>query len=471
MLLSFRVSNHRSIREEQQLLLAGVGEPDDAGGGAVPVAALFGANAAGKSNVVDALHFMAGLVRTSHRDAEPGAGLVRSPFLLDGESAAAPSWYVVDLVLDGVRHTYGFGLDDERIRDEWLYRYPGGGEGHGHAVAGRETVFQRTGDDIRFGDGEPRPGLDLVRSITEPNALFLTVAARSRQAEIQPVYTWFMNVRFRAGGAHGSPDPGSLVRLQDPQRAASVVALLRAADLGIEDIGIDDFDGTEGAAEAGERLSARGFADRLLRELRRTELSTCLFTTTTARVWIQQRGRGGSVRLGLEDQSQGTRMLFDYAGPVLDTLEQGGVLIVDEVDASLHPRLTAHLIKLFQEPETNPRSAQLLLTTHDVSLLGRCGGEEILRRDQIWFVEKDRHGESALYPLSDFEPRGDDNRERRYLGGSYGAVPILSDERFEAALAARGRAAGDGENAQAGEDAEVGEDAEDADGEVAEGRR
>ncbi|MGW2596297.1 AAA family ATPase [Streptomyces klenkii] len=459
MLLSFRVSNHRSIREEQQLLLAPVGDAgaaDDAsafgtGAEAVRIAALFGANAAGKSNVVDALHFMAGLVRTSHRDAEPGAGLVRCPFLLDEESAAAPSWYVVDLVLDGVRHTYGFGLDDERIRDEWLYRYPDGD---------RQTVFQRTGDDIRFGDGHgdgdadgdgdrsgdaaPRPELDLVRSITEPNALFLTVAARSRQAGVQPVYAWFMNVRFRAGGAHSSPDPGSLLRLQDPRRAASVVALLRAADLGIEDVGIEDFD----AAEAGERLSVRGFADRLLRELRRTELSTCLFTTTTARVWVRQKGRGGSIRLGLEDQSQGTRMFFDYAGPVLDTLEQGGVLIVDEVDASLHPRLTAHLIRLFQEPATNPHGAQLLLTTHDVSLLGRCGGEEILRRDQIWFVEKDRHGESALYPLSDFEPRDGENRERRYLGGSYGAVPVLSDERFEAALAARGKAAADGEDAE-----------------------
>ncbi|WP_424891516.1 AAA family ATPase [Streptomyces sp. XH2] len=462
MLLSFRVSNHRSIREEQQLLLARVGDADDvdagvagagvsdesdagaggseegrdAGGKPVPVAVLFGANAAGKSNVVDALHFMANLVRTSHRDAEPGAGLVRSPFLLDQESAAAASWYVVDLVLDGVRHTYGFGLDDERIRDEWLYRYHGGE---------RRTVFQRSGDDIRFGDGEPRPELDLVRSITEPNALFLTVAARSRQAGVQPVYAWFMNVRFRAGGAHGSPDPGSLLRLQDPQRAASIVALLRAADLGIEDMGVEDFD----AADASERLSLRGFADRLMRELRRTELSTCLFTTTTARVWVQQKGRGGSsTRLGLEDQSQGTRMLFDYAGPVLDTLEQGGILIVDEVDASLHPRITAHLIRLFQEPATNPHAAQLLLTTHDVSLLGRCGGEEVLRRDQIWFVEKDRHGESALYPLSDFEPRDGENRERRYLGGSYGAVPVLSDERFEAALAARGRAAADGEDAE-----------------------
>lgn len=457
-LLSFRVANHRSIREEQQLLLSPV--PDPAAGpsadlsaglpagpsacpaagapaaapAAVTVAALFGANAAGKSNVVDALHFMADLVRSSHRDAEPGGGLVRSPFLLDERSAADPSWYVVDLVLDGVRHTYGFGLDDERVLDEWLYRYPDGT---------RHTVFQRSGDEIDFGEGAPKAVLELVRSITEPNVLFLTVAARSRQAAIQPVYAWFHAVRFRAGGAHGSPDPGSLRRLQDPARAASVVALLQAADLGIQDMGVEDFE-----ADGADRISALTFRDRLLRELRRTELSTFPFTTTTARVWVQQRARDGSgARLGLEDQSQGTRMLFDYAGPVLDALEQGGMLIVDEVDASLHPRLTAQVIRLFQSPTSNPHGAQLLLTTHDVSLLGRSAGEEILGRDQIWFVEKDRQGETALFPLSDFTPRQAENRERRYLGGSYGAVPVLSDERFEAALAARGRTV-DGEDAE-----------------------
>jgi AAA15 family ATPase/GTPase len=136
-------------------------------------------------------------------------------------------------------------------------------------------------------------------------------------------------------------------------------------------------------------------------------------------------------------------MLLEYAAPVLNTLERGGLLVVDEVDSSLHPLLTAHLIKMFQEPSTNPHGAQLLLTTHDASLLGRRGGEDILKRDQVWFVEKNEYGESALFPLSDFKPRQEENRERRYLGGSYGAVPFLSDERFEAAVAARGRAYGE----------------------------
>jgi AAA15 family ATPase/GTPase len=103
---------------------------------------------------------------------------------------------------------------------------------------------------------------------------------------------------------------------------------------------------------------------------------------------------------------------------------------VDEIDSSPHPRFTAHVIRLFQDSATNPHGAQLLLTTHDASLLGRSGGEEILKRDN-------EYGETGLFPLSDFKSRQEENRERRYLGGSYGAVPFLSDERFEAAVAAR----------------------------------
>lgn len=137
MLLSFRVANHRSIKEEQQLLLGPVYEADRPEGTdweAVPVVAVFGANAAGKSNVVDALRYMEHMVRSSHRDAEPGAGTERFAFALDEECRAEPSWFVVDLSLDGVRHTYGFSLDDERVVDEWLYSYP-----HGR----KRIVFQR----------------------------------------------------------------------------------------------------------------------------------------------------------------------------------------------------------------------------------------------------------------------------------------------------------------------------------------
>ncbi|WP_433891311.1 AAA family ATPase [Streptomyces sp. CA-111067] len=422
MLLSFRVANHRSIREEQQLLLSPVYDTDRPEGTAreaVPVVALFGANAAGKSNVVDALRFMADMVRSSHRNAEPGSGISRTPFLLDAACAADPSWYVVDLLLQGVRYVYGFSVDDERVRDEWLYSYPKGR---------KRTVFQREGDEIHFGDSAPKRELDLVQNITEPNVLFLSIAARSRQEVVLPVYEWFFqSLGFRQGGVSRSTRGMGrrMARiLRDADQAAAVVALLRAADVGIEAAGVQTF-----AVDEMELILAKraGFTGNF-------EPSTW--------VWVGQRGRNGPVRMGLEDQSEGTRALLSYAEPVLGALRDGGLLAVDEIDSSLHPRLTAHLIKLFQDPATNPEGAQLLLTTHDASLLGRSGGEDVLRRDQVWFVEKNEYGETTLFPLSDFKPRQEENRERRYLGGSYGAVPFLSDERFEAAVAARGRADG-----------------------------
>ncbi|MCX5200267.1 ATP-binding protein [Streptomyces sp. NBC_00237] len=438
MLLNFRVANHRSLREEQSLGLSPVYEADRPEGtewDAVPVAALFGANASGKSNVVDALRFMARMVVSSHRDAEPDGGVDRHPFALEAEASGDPSWFVVDLVLDGVRHTYGFSVDAERVLDEWLYSYPKGR---------RAKVFHRSEGEISYGDGAARRELDLIKSITAPNVLFLSVAARSEQAVVQPVYRWFQQaVLFRSGGSRRryGVSPSTLRLLDDPRHSRAVVALLRAADLGIENAGVEWGEADEGLSPDWYRITrpVTGEAPRAS--------TAAKYTSGAAQVWIEQRGRHGPVKLYLRDQSEGTQVLLDYAGPVLSTLEGGGLLVVDEVDASLHPRLTAHLIRLFQNPASNPRGAQLLLTTHDASLLGRSGGEDVLGRDQVWFVEKGEFGETTLFPLSDFKPRQEENRERRYLGGSYGAVPYLTDERFAEAVAAR-EDGGRGENAE-----------------------
>lgn len=435
MLLSFRVANHRSIKGEQQLLLGPVYEADRPEGTdweAVPVAAVFGANAAGKSNVMDALRYMADMVRSSHRDAEPGAGIERHAFALDEECRAEPSWFVVDLSLDGVRYTYGFSLDDERVVDEWLYSYP-----HGR----KRIVFQRVGEDFTFGDAQPRKELELVTKITEPNTLFMTVAARSRQEAFRPVYAWFTRgVRFRYGMQRDVLFGAMAGRLlADPARVPGVVGLLKAADLGIENVGVERVAIDDTSTLGSQYLLWEATADNS------SDPASGMRTAKreVTRVWVEQRGRHGSVRLGLQDQSAGTKALLAYAGSVLTVLESGGLLVVDEIDSSLHPRLTAHLIKLFQDEATNPQGAQLLLTTHDASLLGRSGGEDILKRDQVWFVEKDGYGETTLYPLSDFKPRQEENRERRYLGGSYGAVPVLNEELFAAAVALREETGGE----------------------------
>jgi AAA15 family ATPase/GTPase len=141
--------------------------------------------------------------------------------------------------------------------------------------------------------------------------------------------------------------------------------------------------------------------------------------------------------LGWEGESLGTRALAAVGFEAQRVLESGGVLVVDEIDASLHPYLSARIIALFQDEEQNPKGAQLIFTSHDAALLGRVRGEEVLKRDHIWFVAKDGEGSTSLYPLSDFKPRADDNRARRYLTGRYGAVPDVDDELFRDALRRR----------------------------------
>ena len=130
---------------------------------------------------------------------------------------------------------------------------------------------------------------------------------------------------------------------------------------------------------------------------------------------------------------------FGLAGPVVHALASGSVLLVDEIEAGLHPALVRQLVRLFQDPETNPRGAQLIFNSHEASLLGDSGGERVLGRDQVWFTEKSDDGASRLYPLSDLSPRIDEAIGRRYLAGRYGATPILADKDFaEAAISAVG---------------------------------
>ncbi|MDI5962738.1 ATP-binding protein [Streptomyces sp. SL13] len=422
MLLNFRVANHRSIREEQELQLHPVYDADRPSGTnweAVPVAGVFGANAAGKSNLIDALMFMARMVVGSHRDAEPDGGVPRRPFRLDEEAGGDPSWYVVDLLLDGVRYTYGFSIDDDRVLDEWLYCYP-----HGR----RRKIFQRMPDEVEPGDSQSERELRLVESITEPNVLFMSVAARSKQAAFRPVYDWFVRgLQFRRLASGQRRNALEALRLLEaPESHPGFMELLRSADLGIEEVGTQrvpvDAGDAQGTRYAPEALFALP-EDRGRREM--------------IQPWIGHRGRSGVVRMELKDQSAGTRALLEQAPRFLSVLREGGTFVVDEIDSSLHPLLTARLIGLFQSAETNPRRAQLVFTTHDASLLGRIDGEDILKRDQVWFVEKNQYGETELFSLAEFKPRQEENRERRYLGGSYGGVPFIDDS-FARALSTRG---------------------------------
>jgi uncharacterized protein len=152
-------------------------------------------------------------------------------------------------------------------------------------------------------------------------------------------------------------------------------------------------------------------------------------SVTIPNFFFQHSPKEQDAWLPLASESKGTQTMFRLALPIVSLMRRGGVLVVDELEASLHPMLAAKIVEQFNDPKTNPKNAQLIFTTHDTNLLGNLLGEP-LRRDQVWFTEKDKEGATRLYPLTDYKPRKPENLERGYLQGRYDAVPSLGKLRF-----------------------------------------
>jgi hypothetical protein len=445
-LRSFRVENHKSFRDEAELLLL---PAYDKSRPVVPVAGIFGANASGKSNFLDALRWLQAAVRESYAQWEPGAGVPRTPFRLDPDASGRPSAYCVELVLDEGRYTYGLAVDDDRVVEEWLYTYP-----HNR----KRVIFERTDGEVRLGSTIPdyrNRGGQLARQ-TRDNALFLSSAAHNDLSQTQPVYHWFRaGLQFADGAAVAGGE--LLRRLSDEHQRAAVVALIGAADLGIRDItGLDEERGAAAVrAMLREALSSQEFMDALAKASDASPLASLMAQQMESPqtkdaflqlLYEQLEGRPdlrpGRLRfhhgdsrasLTLDEQSAGTRSWIGLVSVALDAVATGSLMVVDEIDASLHPQLTARLVNLFRDSDTNPGGAQLLFATHDVTLLD----DDVLARDEIWFVEKEpSSGASRLYPLTDFHPRKNEDVQGRYLAGGYGAVPILADYRFRRAVGA-----------------------------------
>jgi hypothetical protein len=429
MLRSFRVANHRSLRDEQEILLL---PRHDGKGPALAVGAIFGSNAAGKSTVLDALGFVQRAVRDSYQRWSPTGGIRREPFRLDDRKRTESSWYVVEALIDGVRWTYGFELDDERVLAEWLFTYP---------QHRRRIVFERDGDGIRFGTTvvNRRDRTRVLADLIRDNALLLSLAAQVGLDEVLPMFSW-LDHSLHLVTAGQNPPASALADflLANPGRHAEVQALIAAADLGVTDLRVSAPSDDRLIAATAQLAEARARVDRSLDgagdnvaaviELGRAEADVDSARASVSQSRLRLAHGDGAVFFETSDESAGTRSWLSLLPLVLDALSLGHTLVIDEIDTSLHPRLVARLIELFRHPETNTGCGQLLFTTHDATLLGTSFGVETLRRDEIWFVEKARDGATSVFPLSDFKPRKGENTERRYLGGSYGAVPsVFSD--------------------------------------------
>jgi hypothetical protein len=420
MLIEFSVENFRSFKERQTLSL--VASSDKAHeGNLIPrekenllkAVAVLGANASGKSNLVAAIRATDTFIGMSATRMTQGDKIAAAdPFCLDTDSSGEPSTFEMVLIVDDVRYVYGFSVTSERVHGEWLDAYP---------EDRAKRWFERNSDDPtswKFGKLFSKEDTAVLRKMTRPNGLILSRGAELNIEPLSKLYLWFRERHMYLGAVVPSwfLRQKTLKRMKDDEAYhARVTRLLHDADVGISDIKL---------AEKPVQLEAIPSA---MRELLSDDLMKKLAENGLVDIRSLHKVAGGDVPVEFDfeqAESDGTKRLFALAGPILDALDTGALVVADELDSSMHPHLTRKLIELFQNPKVNRKGAQLIFTTHDTTLMDHT----LFRRDQIWFTEKNAHGATELFSLYDFKtedgkPRVNEAFERRYLAGRYGAVP------------------------------------------------
>jgi AAA15 family ATPase/GTPase len=424
MLLEFSVTNYRSIRDTQTLRMAasnyykGLEETNcfDANVNGLPkllrATVIYGPNAAGKSNLFRALHFMQNFVLKSHSHQE-GQLINAASFALDSRMKNEPSEFEIFFVQDRIRYQYGFAVNRVRVTREWLLAFP---EGKAQRWYEREYDAKTDGDRWYFGS-KFTGRRQIWQEATRKNALFLSTAIQLNNEQLKPVFGWFQD-RLAA------ILPGAQINLQlsidqcaFEEGKRRIMAFMNSADISISEITVKNIP-ISMTAEMLPPEMPQPLKDQILRDVQGKEIPDIQF--------LHKTNAGESVSFHFADESDGTKKLFVFAGPWLDVLVKGRILFIDELDTSLHPLMVRFLIGLIQNPEINKYNAQLIFTTHDTSVLDT----DLFRRDQVWFIEKDREQASRLYPLSDFKPRKGEALEKGYLNGRYGALPFIGELRF-----------------------------------------
>ena len=423
MLIEFSVTNYRSFLTTQLLTLTAntTTELREENSFVSPAsnlprllhsAVVYGPNAAGKSNLVQAIAFMKRFVLSSAKESQEGEKIDVTPFLFNRQSSRNPSEFEVLFIQNGIRYQYGFAVTSERVTGEWLFAYP---EGRAQKWFERNYDLETQKDVWYFGPkftGRRKVWQEATRS----NALFLSTAIQLNNEQLKPVFNWFdhkLHVIDHGGNLH----PGfSTSECEKEEKKKKILKFMNAADLSITDIFLEkkEFSTKDLPAEMPQNIK-----EEISKELDGKKLTSLFFMHPSS-------DTGEDVALEFEEESAGTRKLFTLAGPWLDVLDNGLVLFVDELDTSLHPHLVRFLLNLFHNPETNRHNAQLVFTTHDTTVLDQT----LMRRDQVWFVEKDAENATRLYPLSDYKPRKGEALQKGYLYGRYGALPFPGKLRF-----------------------------------------
>lgn len=435
MLIEFKVANFRSIHEEQTLsmvasdysdeladnLIAADGAGVKKGTRLVKAVVLYGANASGKSNIVGALRFLAEFVRDSATKLRPDEPIATEPFWLDPDTRGQSSRFEITAVIGGIRVLYVLELNFAQVLHEALIAYP-----NGKAQMWFERKFQQETSNYSWSTVNPRFLYDAgLHDATRYNATFLSVAAQFNQPQAVRLWEWFASRLSFLDLAEQYPSQDVALRwIRTDEGARRMNQIMAHADVGLERVGLQRTD--KAFLERFRALRQQGETAKKVRvnTLLKQIADTPLDPDEEAEPVFYHTGPDGTaMALNFNNaESAGTKRFFALAGIWLRTMQTGGVLVLDEIETSLHPLLLTALLRTFLSAE-NAGTAQLIFTTHNPLLLDQT----LLRRDQIWLTEKDRGGATRLYPLTDFQPRKDESLLRGYLAGRYGGVPFIPE--------------------------------------------
>lgn len=446
MLAQFRLKNFMSIRDEQIFSLVAVSglkeqeklltENMVAASENLDLlrsAVVYGANASGKSNLLRAIEFFINTITLS----PPTGSAVSSysPFVLDQKSPGEPTLLEAVFVIDQVVYRYGFEVQQQAVVAEWLF-----------IRRRQETyVFERSGHELRI-NRPYRKLLELQNNkMVSQTALLLNLGALFNDEICQTVQKWASVVRCIQGAEDYQFQDYTIQYLEQSGNKQRILNLLRDADLGIEDIELirSESKASSGSAAAANPVNYYGGGDWVpsnptgmieflqgsFKMKTRVTPTTNVGIKSTRVFWDNDTSQFKSISMPFTKfESQGTQKFFNLIGLIIWHLDNGGILIADELDTKLHPLLTQRIVQLFNSPTTNPKNAQFIFATHDTNLLSAG----LFRRDQIWFTEKDNTGATQLYALTDYKPSGktvrnDEQLEKNYIAGKYGGIPYLGN--------------------------------------------
>lgn len=432
MLLQFSVSNYRAFRELQTLNLAASNydkalpenciTPDLPGQKNrrwLKGAAIYGANASGKSTLIEALDALVRFVRESAKTTDPQTPISQiEPFALDPAAVEEPTAFAVTFVNEGVRYEYRVAATRNLVCHESLRAFPRGKE---QVWFVREWSAQS--NEHVFSPDSPK-GLPRDRAVerrTLPNMLYLSKAIAENRKELEPVFRWlvdrlvFIDLRFLLPSVAFYQETLRVLSHEGLPGRDKILRLLRNADLGIRE-----------ARQIENPVPAEADAFFKAMNEHAPEEAKGVFGSHLWRMepeLLHAAPGGHLLPLPWVRESTGTHRLFALIGPLMEHLQAGRTLCVDELEASMHPLMVRELLRLFFSDQENPSRAQILFTTHNPLLLDPT----LIRRDQVWFTEKDDEGRAHLYPLTDYEPRVGESLVRGYLAGRYGAVPFMPE--------------------------------------------